>query len=105
MTGSGIAERALARRWLTIRFLARAFATHRHQRRWTVVGQDAVGGALTGQFRSMLGEAGSQAVEAMLKGAPSRSSGRLAAGVGLVLLLVRRGCGGPIKDALNTIWK
>ena len=30
-------------------------------------GQDAVRGALTGQFRSMLGEAGSQAVEAMLK--------------------------------------
>lgn len=69
-------------------------------------GQDAVRGALTGQFRSMLGEAGSQAVEAMLKGAAVESSGRLAAGVGLVLLLVAAlGVVVQLKDALNTIWE
>ena len=34
-------------------------------------GADAVRGSLTGQFRSLLGDTGSQAVEAMLKGAES----------------------------------
>src|SRR6187200_2084689 len=50
-------------------------------------GGDAVREALTGQFRSLLGPTGSQAVEAMLKGASSPSSGVLSAIVGVVLLL------------------
>ena len=69
-------------------------------------GQDAVRGALTGQFRSMLGTSGSQAVEAMLKGAAVESSGRLAAVFGIVLLLVAAlGVVVQLKDALNTIWE
>jgi membrane protein len=43
-------------------------------------GEDAVRDALTGQFRALLGPTGSQAVEAMLKGASSQSSGVMAAG-------------------------
>jgi uncharacterized BrkB/YihY/UPF0761 family membrane protein len=38
-------------------------------------GEDAVRGALTTQFRSLLGPLGSQAIETMLKGAGSPASG------------------------------
>ena len=71
-----------------------------------VFGEDAVRGALAGQFRSMLGTSGSQAVEAMLKGAAVESSGRLAAVFGIILLLVAAlGVVVQLKDALNTIWE
>ena len=71
-----------------------------------VFGEAAVRGALTGQFRSMLGTSGSQAVEAMLKGAAVESSGRLAAVFGIILLLVAAlGVVVQLKDALNTIWE
>jgi membrane protein len=69
-------------------------------------GGDAVREALTGQFRSLLGPTGSQAVEAMLKGASSPSSGLLSGVVGVVLLLVAAlGVVVQLKDALNTIWE
>ena len=68
-------------------------------------GQDAVRGALSGQFRSLLGTSGSQAVEAMLKGAAVETSGYLTAAFGVVLLLVAAlGVVVQLKDALNTIW-
>ena len=51
-------------------------------------GTDAVREALTGQFRSLLGPTGSQAVEAMLKGASWPTSGKIAGAVGVLLLLV-----------------
>jgi membrane protein len=69
-------------------------------------GGDAVRNALTGQFRSLLGETGSQAVEAMLKGAGSTTGGTIAGLVGVVLLLVAAvGVVVQLKDALNTIWE
>jgi membrane protein len=69
-------------------------------------GRDAVEGALSGQFRSLLGETGSQAIEAMLKGAAVESSGRLAAVAGVVLLMVAAlGVVVQLKDALNTVWE
>jgi membrane protein len=71
-----------------------------------IFGQDAVRGSLTGQFRALLGETGSQAVEAMLKGASSPTSGWLAGVVGIVLLLAAAlGVVVQLKDALNTIWE
>jgi membrane protein len=71
-----------------------------------VFGGDAVREALTGQFRSLLGPTGSQAVEAMLKGASSPSSGVLSGIVGVLLLLVAAlGVVVQLKDALNTIWE
>ena len=69
-------------------------------------GRDAVQGALSGQFKSLLGETGSMAVEAMLKGAAVESSGRLAAIAGVVLLIVAAlGVVVQLKDALNTVWE
>jgi membrane protein len=69
-------------------------------------GGDAVRDALTVQFRSLLGPIGSQAVEAMLKGASSPGSGFLSGIVGVFLLLVAAlGVVVQLKDALNTIWE
>jgi membrane protein len=69
-------------------------------------GGDAVREALTVQFRALLGPTGSQAVEAMLKGAGSTGSGALSGIVGVVLLLVAAlGVVIQLKDALNIIWE
>jgi membrane protein len=68
-------------------------------------GADAVRGNLSAQFRSLLGETGSRAAEAMLAGASSPHSGRLAAVTGVILLLVAAlGVVVQLKDAMNTIW-
>jgi membrane protein len=69
-------------------------------------GTEQVTTALTGQFQSLLGPLGSQAVEAMLKGAGSPTGGVIAATFGVVLLLVAAlGAVVQLKDALNTIWE
>ncbi len=66
---------------------------------------DALRGSLTAQFRSLLGETGGKAVEAMLAGASSLQSGRQAAVVGSLLLVIAAlGVVVQLKDALNTIW-
>ena len=53
-----------------------------------------------------MGETGSQAVvEAMLAGASSPQSGRMAAATGIILLLIAAlGVVSQLKDAMNTIW-
>jgi len=69
-------------------------------------GEEAVRAALKAQFRSLLGPLGSQAIEAMLKGAGSPSSGTLTAAMGIILLLVAAvGVVAQLKDAINTIWE
>ncbi len=69
-------------------------------------GREAVSTALNGQLRELLGPAGSQAVEAMLQGAGSQTSGTLAALIGVLLLLAAAlGVVVQLKDALNTIWE
>jgi membrane protein len=69
-------------------------------------GEDAVRGALTTQFRSLLGPLGSQAIETMLKGAGSPASGTLAAAIGIILLILAAvGVVVQLKDAINTIWE
>lgn len=71
-----------------------------------IFGEDAVRGELTNQFRVLLGPTGSQAVEAMLKGAANPQSGRFAAVAGIVLLLVAAlAVVLQLKEALNTIWE
>ena len=68
-------------------------------------GADAVRGSLTSQFKSLLGETGSKAVEAMLAGASSEQSGMIAGLTGVILLLVAAlGVVVQLKDAMNTIW-
>jgi membrane protein len=70
------------------------------------LGADDVRSALSGQFRTLLGESGSQAIEAMLKGAGSAQSGRVTAIAGVVLFIVAAlGVVVQLKDALNTIWE
>lgn len=69
-------------------------------------GGDAARGSIVTQFRGMLGESGSQAVEAMLQGASSSVAGGWSAVVGVVLLLVAAvGVVVQLKDALNTIFE
>lgn len=69
-------------------------------------GEDAVRGSLSVQFGNLLGENGSRAVDAMIEGAANESSGSVAAGVGVLLLLVAAlGVVVQLKDALNTIWE
>jgi membrane protein len=69
-------------------------------------GTERVTTAITGQFREMLGPVGSQAVEAMLKGAGSTTGGTITAIVGVALLLVAAiGVVVQLKDAINTIWE
>jgi membrane protein len=68
-------------------------------------GVDAARGSLTSQFKSLLGETGSKAVEAMLAGASSEHSGMIAGITGVLLLLVAAlGVVVQLKDAMNTIW-
>jgi membrane protein len=69
-------------------------------------GGEAVSGAITSQFRQLLGPLGSQAVEVMLKGASTTGKGVLSAVVGAVLLAAAAlGVVVQFKDALNTIWE
>ncbi len=69
-------------------------------------GRQTVASALNDQLRSLLGPAGSQAVEAMLEGAGSQTGGAVAAIVGVILLLFAAlGVVVQLKDALNTIWE
>ena len=71
-----------------------------------VFGEDAVRGELTNQFRTLLGPIGSQAVEAMLKGASNPQTGKLAAATGIALLIVAAlAVVLQLKEALNTIWE
>jgi membrane protein len=68
-------------------------------------GAEAVRGSLAAQFRSLLGDSGGKALEAMLAGAGSQQSGRLAAVTGAALLLLAAlGVVVQLKDAMNTIW-
>jgi membrane protein len=69
-------------------------------------GRETVATALNDQLRTLLGPAGSQAVEAMLQGAGSQTGGAVAAIVGVLLLLVAAlGVVVQLKDALNVIWE
>jgi membrane protein len=69
-------------------------------------GADAARGSLTVQLRELLGQTGAMAVEAMLKGAASSTSGQWSAAVGIVLLLAAAlGVVVQLRDALNTIFE
>ena len=69
-------------------------------------GADAARGSIVTQFRGLLGESGSQAVEAMLQGASSSVAGGWSAAMGVMLLVVAAvGVVVQLKDALNTIFE
>ena len=67
-------------------------------------GADAVRGSLTAQFRSLLGDTGSKAVEAMLAGASSDNPAASPPSPALLLLVAALGVVVQLKDAMNTIW-
>lgn len=71
----------------------------------TVFGPDAARGEITGQIRGLLGNAGAQAVEAMLAGASRPHDGMVATLIGIgTLVFAAVGVMVQLKDALNTVW-
>lgn len=69
-------------------------------------GEVAVQGAVAEQLRGLLGNSGAEAVQAMIAGASDMTSGRIAAVIGVVtLLLTASGVFGEVQAALNEIWK
>ena len=88
------------------RLFPRSASSGRHTVAGFFFGTDAVRGSLTSQFRSTLGETGSQAVEAMLKGAESAIGSGIAAVFGIGLLVVAAlGVVVQLRVALNSIFE
>jgi membrane protein len=71
-----------------------------------VFGQDAVRGEVANQLRGLLGDAGAQAIDAMLAGAGRPRDGILATLFGVATLIFAAvGVVVQLKDALNTVWE
>ena len=69
-------------------------------------GQEAVRGEVGSQLKGLLGDAGAQAVDAMLAGASKPEQGIVATVLGIGLLLFAAvGVVAQLKDALNTVWE
>jgi membrane protein len=69
-------------------------------------GHEAVEGAIADQLRSLLGDRGAEAVQAMIRGAGNLTAGTLASIIGVVtLLLTASGVFAELQTALNEIWK
>jgi membrane protein len=69
-------------------------------------GEDAARNGVTAQLRDLLGDAGAQAIAAMLAGAAEPRKGLIAGAIGLAtLLLAATGVVRQLKDAMNTIWE
>jgi membrane protein len=67
---------------------------------------EQVQAALNGQFSSMLGKDGAEAVSALVAGAQKEEEGAVATVVGIAVLVFGAvGVFVQLKDALNTIWK
>jgi membrane protein len=87
-------------------FLARAADRHRHRDRRSRVWRR--GGASAGLRRAahLLGDSGTQAIDAMLKGANRPREGIVATIIGVgTLLFAAVGVVVQLKDALNTVWE
>lgn len=68
-------------------------------------GSQAVRGRLTGELQSIVGESGAQAIEALLAGASTTSSGIIGTLISLFfLILAALGVVIQLKDAFNKIW-
>lgn len=71
-----------------------------------VFGHAAVGTALSGQMRGMLGQDAARAIDQMIEGAMGQPRGALALAIGLgTLLLTASGAFGALQSALNAVWK
>ena len=71
-----------------------------------VFGADAVQTQVVGTLQSLLGESGTQAVDAMLKGAGRPREGLIATAIGVgTLIFAAVGVVVQLKDAMNTVWE
>lgn len=69
-------------------------------------GDEAARGQITAQIRNLVGEQGAEAAQTMILHSRQEGTSLLAAGVGLVTLLIgSTGVFGELQDSLNTIWK
>ena len=71
-----------------------------------VFGAEAVQAQMFGTLRGLLGESGTQAIDAMLKGANRPREGQIAAIIGVgTLVFAAVGVMVQLKDAMNTVWE
>jgi membrane protein len=71
-----------------------------------VFGEKAAQGALTDQFRSMMGPESAQMLQTVLENAGKKSSGIIATIIGIITLVITAsGVFGEMQSALNMIWK
>lgn len=71
-----------------------------------VFGRDAVKGHLFGQIKGFVGDTGAAAIQELIKGASSPTTGIIATIVGMVTFLVGVvGLFSQLQSALNTIWE
>jgi membrane protein len=71
-----------------------------------VFGAEAVRGQVFGTLKGLLGDSGSQAIEAMLKGADRPREGVVATVIGVATLVFAAvGVVVQLKDAFNTVWE
>jgi membrane protein len=69
-------------------------------------GQDAAENAITAELSGLMGDQAAQLLQSAVANASSKSSGTVAAVVGLVtLILTASGAFGEMQSALNVIWK
>src|SRR5207253_11442614 len=70
-----------------------------------VFGAEAVQGQVLGTLKGLVGDTGTQAIEAMLKGADRPREGMVATAIGIgTLVFAAIGVVVQLKDALNTVW-
>ena len=69
-------------------------------------GPQAVQGAVSHQLRELMGDTGAQVVEGLIRSAADQQSGRIAAVIGIVVLLVTASSVfTEVQTALNVIWR
>ncbi|RKK04370.1 YihY family inner membrane protein [Pseudoroseomonas wenyumeiae] len=69
-------------------------------------GEDAARGALEAQLGGLMGQAGAEVVQGIIRSASNPTTGKLASLIGIVTLIVTAsGVFGEIQTSLNKIWK
>jgi len=71
-----------------------------------VFGEQAAEGAVAAQLQGLLGRAGAEVVQGLVEGAANYTEGKVAAGIGVVVLLVTASSVfSEVQAALNVIWR
>ena len=71
-----------------------------------VFGEQAAEGAVAAQLQGLLGRAGAEVVQGLVEGAANYTEGKVAAGIGIVVLLVTASSVfSEVQAALNVIWR